>query len=60
MATEDAEAAKRDVDPTGISAAEDTGWRDLHALIDALTPEQAERPGYYPEGWSAKVKGSKT
>lgn len=54
MATEDVEAAKRDFDPTGISAAEDTGWRDLHALIDALTPEQAERPGYYPEGWSAK------
>jgi hypothetical protein len=34
--------------------AEDDGWYELHALIDSLTPEQAERPGYYPEGWSAK------
>lgn len=35
-------------------AAEDAGWNDLHALVDSLTPEQAERPGYYVEGWSAK------
>ncbi len=37
-----------------LLAAEDAGWGELHALIDSLTPEQAERPGYYPEGWSAK------
>jgi len=33
--------------------AEDAGWNELHALIDSLTPAEAERPGYYPEGWSA-------
>jgi len=37
-----------------LLAAEDAGWDELHALIDSLTPEHAERPGYYPEGWSAK------
>jgi hypothetical protein len=35
-------------------AAEDAGWDELHGLIESLTPEQAERRGYYPEGWSAK------
>ena len=34
--------------------AEDAGWDELHALIDSMTPEQAERPGYYSEAWSAK------
>jgi hypothetical protein len=33
--------------------AEDAGWNELHALVDSLTPEEAERPGYYAEGWSA-------
>jgi mycothiol maleylpyruvate isomerase-like protein len=37
-----------------LVAAEDAGWNELHALMDSLSPEQAERPGYYPEGWSAK------
>ena len=37
-----------------LMAAEDAGWDELHALMDSLTPEQAERPGYYPEGWTAK------
>ena len=41
-------------DPTEILAAEETGWTDLHSLIDQLTPDQAARPGYYVEGWSAK------
>jgi hypothetical protein len=45
---------KRDVDPAELLAVEERGWRELHALIDELTPEQAERPGYYVEGWSAK------
>jgi DinB superfamily len=36
-----------------LTAAEDTGWDELHALVDSLTPEEAERPGYYEEGWSA-------
>jgi hypothetical protein len=29
-------------------------WNELHALMDSLTPEQAAKPGYYSEGWSAK------
>jgi hypothetical protein len=33
---------------------EDRRWRELHELIDALTPEQVDRPGYYVEGWTAK------
>ena len=37
-----------------LMAAEDAGWDELHALMDTLTAEEAERPGYYPEGWSAK------
>lgn len=54
MARGDGNVVEMDVDPTGLLAAEDIGWRDLHALIDALMPEQAEQPGYYAEGWSAK------
>ena len=41
-------------DITEVLAAEDTGWTELHSLIDQLTPEQAVLPGYYAEGWSAK------
>jgi hypothetical protein len=37
-----------------LMAAEDAGWDELHALTDSLLPEEAERPGYYSEGWSAK------
>ena len=37
-----------------LLAEEDAGWNELHALMDSLTPEEAERAGYYPEGWSAK------
>ena len=37
-----------------LLVAEDAGWCELHGLIDSLRLEQAERPGYYPEGWSAK------
>jgi hypothetical protein len=37
-----------------LMAVEDAGWDELHALIDSLTPEELERPGYYVEGWSAK------
>ena len=36
-----------------LMRAEDAGWNELHPLIDSLPPEEAERPGYYPEGWSA-------
>jgi hypothetical protein len=40
--------------PSELMAAQDAGWDELHALTDSLTPEEAEKPGYYPEGWSAK------
>ena len=29
-------------------------WNHLHRLIDRLTPETAEEPGYFEEGWTAK------
>jgi hypothetical protein len=35
-------------------AAEDAGWDELHELMDTLTPEETEQPGYFPEGWAAK------
>jgi GTPase len=35
-------------------AAEDRGWTEYHELIDSLTPQQMEQPGYFPEGWSVK------
>ena len=35
-------------------AGEAEGWQRLHAVIDRLTPETAERPGYFVEGWTAK------
>jgi hypothetical protein len=41
-------------DQAEVLAAEEASWAELHSLIDRLTPEQAERPGYYREGWSAK------
>lgn len=36
-----------------ILRAEKTGWEELESLVGALTPEQAEIPGYVP-GWSVK------
>ena len=38
---------------SALTTAEDAGWNELHALVDSLTPEEAERPGYYEEGRSA-------
>lgn len=29
-------------------------WQELHTLIDRVTPEIAEVPGYFEEGWTAK------
>lgn len=29
-------------------------WHRLHELIDRITPEIAEVPGYFEEGWTAK------
>src|SRR5437667_1279920 len=33
---------------------EQRSWGEFQALLASLSPEQAERPGYFPEGWSAK------
>lgn len=30
------------------------GWRRIDALVDGLTPDQLERPGFTPDGWSVK------
>jgi len=29
-------------------------WQRLHVAVDRLTPESADRPGYFEEGWTAK------
>ena len=29
-------------------------WHRIHALIDRITPDLAEEPGYFEEGWTAK------
>ncbi len=42
------------MDDQEILAAEDERWTELRSSIDALTPEQANKAGYYAEGWSAK------
>jgi mycothiol maleylpyruvate isomerase-like protein len=56
MAMTDSEArgSVQGIPARDLLAAEDAGWNELHALMDSLTPEEAERPGYYAEGWSAK------
>jgi hypothetical protein len=33
---------------------EEEAWQRLHALMARITPEIAEVPGYYREGWTAK------
>ena len=47
------EGGRRLPSSSDLMRAEDAGWNELHSLIDSLTPEEAERPGYYSEGWSA-------
>jgi hypothetical protein len=37
-----------------LLAVEDAGWSAFLDLIESLTAEQMEEPGYYPEGWSVK------
>ena len=37
-----------------LAADEDGAWVAFCALVDRLTPEQLEQPGYTPEGWSVK------
>jgi mycothiol maleylpyruvate isomerase-like protein len=33
---------------------EDAAWKELIDLLESLTPDQVEEPGYVPEGWSVK------
>lgn len=35
-------------------AGEAQAWHQLHKLIDRVTPDMAEVPGYFEEGWTAK------
>jgi hypothetical protein len=37
-----------------LAAAEDARWKEFDELLESLTPEQLEEPGYFREGWSAK------
>jgi hypothetical protein len=37
-----------------LIAAEDLGWNQFMALMESLSDEQMEVPGYIVEGWSAK------
>src|SRR5262245_9144536 len=37
-----------------LSRAEESAWLELLGVLESLTPEQMDRPGYYPEGWSVK------
>lgn len=33
--------------------AEQQGWHEIHSLVDALSHDELQVPGYYAEGWSA-------
>ncbi len=46
--TDDAARLSRDL------PGEEEAWERLHRLIDLVTPENAEIPGYFEEGWTAK------
>jgi hypothetical protein len=37
-----------------LAAEEDAGWAPFLEIVESLLPEEIERPGYYPEGWSVK------
>jgi hypothetical protein len=54
MTASDSSSSAGAIPARELLTAEDAGWDELHAVMDSLTREQAERPGYYPEGWSAK------
>ena len=41
-------------DMRALVEAERRCWGEFQALLASLSPEQAERPGYFLEGWSAK------
>jgi hypothetical protein len=37
-----------------LLSAEDVGWTEFIGLVETLTAEQMEEPGYFTEGWSVK------
>ena len=37
-----------------LCSEEDARWIELRDLLESLSPEQIERPGYFDEGWSVK------
>jgi hypothetical protein len=39
---------------TKLVQEEDELWKEVSSLVERLTPEQIERPGLIPEGWSVK------
>lgn len=39
---------------TRALAGEAEAWHRLHTLMDRVTPEMADQPGYFEEGWTAK------
>jgi hypothetical protein len=41
--------AKRD-----LCSEEDRGWTEFRELVESLSPQQIEEPGYTAEGWSVK------
>jgi hypothetical protein len=51
---DDGSGTVHSVDAPDLMAAEDAGWDELHALMDSLDAGQADQPGYYREGWSAR------
>lgn len=37
-----------------LAAAEDAAWEEFRQLVESVSPSDAGRPGYSPEGWSVK------
>jgi hypothetical protein len=46
-------SATRQADPRDLPG-EAEAWNRLHGIIDRITPDIAELPGYFDEGWTAK------
>lgn len=40
--------------PSDLIADEDALWHELHDLVGRFSADEAVRPGYFDEGWSAK------
>lgn len=37
-----------------LLAVEDQGWAEFLGLVESLSPDEMQEPGYFPEGWSVK------